>query len=173
MRALCAGLVTQLPPGLRVALLEYMAHLSMKDWEALGNDFVKLQFVTEDSSNPNEVPGLMDSVGALMEVLMAGGGAVNLSPDKTRELVDMVGLDPADLEDGGFMEGFATVMDNLSNPSAVVRSSSSHHDRTLGGGARAADLGAAFTDSAAAWFAVSCVQCATCLWRGVSTPSMP
>lgn len=114
------GLVTEVPPNLRVALLEYMAHLSMKDWRALGDDFVTLQFVTEDSVNPNEIPGLMDSVGALMEVLMAGGGAVNLDPTKTRELVDMVGLDPSELEEGGFMEGFASVLDNLANPSQVA-----------------------------------------------------
>jgi len=116
-----AGLVTEVPSNLRVALLEYMFHLSVKDWVALGNDFVELGFVTESSCNPNEVPGLMQSVGALMEVLMAGGGAVNLDPTKTRELVDMVGLDPNDLEDGGFMNGFASVLDTLSNPNQAVR----------------------------------------------------
>jgi aarF domain-containing kinase len=37
---------------------------------------------------------------------------------QSKELVDMVGLDPAEFEDAGFMDGFASVLTNLSNPSS-------------------------------------------------------
>jgi hypothetical protein len=35
------------------------------------------------------------------------------------ELVDMVGLEPEAFEGAGFMDGFSTVLTNLSNPSSV------------------------------------------------------
>jgi hypothetical protein len=62
----------------------YMAHLSLKDWRAVGDDFVKLQFVAEGSMHPNDVPGLMDSVGVLLDILMSGGGAANLDKLQAR-----------------------------------------------------------------------------------------
>lgn len=77
-----AGLVTEVPAKLRIYILEYMAHLSLKDWKAVGDDFVKLQFVAEDSKNPNEVPGLMDSVGVILDLLMGGGGMQSLDKVK-------------------------------------------------------------------------------------------
>lgn len=55
-----------------------MAHLSLKDWKAVGNDFVNLQFIAPGSMHPNDIPGLMDAVGAVLEVLMLGGGAKHL-----------------------------------------------------------------------------------------------
>lgn len=73
-----AGLVTEVPPQFRVYILEYMAHLSLKDWQGVGQDFVNLEFVAPGSVHPNSVPGLMDSVGVLLGVLMDGGGAANL-----------------------------------------------------------------------------------------------
>lgn len=76
--------MTSVPPKFRVYILEYMAHLSLKDWAAVGDDFVKLGFVADGSKNPNEIPGLMDSVGVLLDVLMAGGGAKNLNVVKVR-----------------------------------------------------------------------------------------
>lgn len=80
----CAGLVTEVPAKLRVYILEYMAHLSLKDWQAVGDDFVKLQFVAEGSKHPNEVPGLMDSVGVILDLLMGGGGMQSLDKVKVR-----------------------------------------------------------------------------------------
>ena len=71
---LIAGLVTEVPERFRVFILEYMAHLSLKDWQAVGQDFVNLQFIAEGSMHPNDVPGLMDSVGVVLEALMTGGG---------------------------------------------------------------------------------------------------
>ena len=79
-----AGLVTEVPEKFRVYILEYMAHLSLKDWRAIGNDFVKLQFVTEDSVHPNDVPGLMDSVGVILDLLMLGGGMSSLDNVQAR-----------------------------------------------------------------------------------------
>lgn len=73
-----AGLVTEVPPKFRVYILEYMAHLSLKDWQGVGQDFVNLEFVAPGSVHPNSVPGLMDSVGVLLGILMDGGGAANL-----------------------------------------------------------------------------------------------
>jgi aarF domain-containing kinase len=48
---------------------------------------------------------------------------------QSKELVDMVGLDPAVLEDAGFMDGFATVLDNLANPGSSTDHSASEKDR--------------------------------------------
>ena len=73
-----AGLVTEVPANFRVYILEYMAHLSLQDWKAVGQDFVNLQFVAPGSMHPNDIPGLMDAVGGVLEVLMLGGGAKNL-----------------------------------------------------------------------------------------------
>lgn len=159
-----AGLVTEVPANFRVYILEYMAHLSLQDWKAVGNDFVNLQFVAPGSMHPNDIPGLMDAVGGVLEVLMLGGGAKNLenirvrtphpftravvmnwwewggqlerlqqrrgdgprwmhagshpcaslpSPDgavlQDKNLLDNVGLDPGEMDQAGFMDGFATV----------------------------------------------------------------
>lgn len=79
-----AGLVTEVPQRFRVFILEYMAHLSLKDWQGVGQDFVNLEFVVPGSVHPNAVPGLMDSVGVLLEILMAGGGAKNLDKLQAR-----------------------------------------------------------------------------------------
>lgn len=38
---------------------------------------------------------------------------------QNKELVDMVGLDPADLDEAGFMDGFASVLSNLADPSSL------------------------------------------------------
>ena len=73
-----AGLVTEVPSNFRVYILEYMAHLSLQDWKAVGDDFVSLQIVAPGSMHPNDIPGLMDAVGSVLEVLMLGGGAKNL-----------------------------------------------------------------------------------------------
>eukprot|EP00892_Ulva_mutabilis_P008423 jgi/Ulvmu1/5953/UM026_0075.1 len=123
------GLVTEVPQQFRVYILEYMAHLSLKDWQGVGQDFVNLEFVAPGSVHPNAVPGLMDSVGILLEVLMGGGGAKNLDKLQNKELVDMVGLDPADLDDAGFMDGFASVLSNLADPSSLEGADSKDRER--------------------------------------------
>lgn len=79
-----AGLVTEVPANFRVYILEYMAHLSLQDWKAVGQDFVNLQFVAPGSMHPNDIPGLMDAVGGVLEVLMLGGGAKNLENIRVR-----------------------------------------------------------------------------------------
>ena len=61
-----AGLVTEVPSNFRVYILEYMAHLSLQDWKAVGDDFVNLQFVAPGSMHPNDIPGLMDAVGGCL-----------------------------------------------------------------------------------------------------------
>lgn len=104
-----AGLVTEVPANFRVYILEYMAHLSLQDWKAVGNDFVNLQFVAPGSMHPNDIPGLMDAVGGVLEVLMLGGGAKNLENIRDKNLLDNVGLDPGEMDNAGFMDGFATV----------------------------------------------------------------
>ena len=76
--------MTEVPEKFRIYILEYMAHLSLKDWRAVGDDFVKLQFVAEGSVHPNNVPGLMDSVGVILELLMTGGGMQSLDGVKAR-----------------------------------------------------------------------------------------
>jgi hypothetical protein len=101
--------VTEVPAKFRVFILEYMAHLSLKDWRAVGQDFVNLQFVAPGSMHPNDVPGLMDAVWAVLDILMQGGGAKNLDALQNKELVDQVGLDTTNLDEAGFMDGFATV----------------------------------------------------------------
>lgn len=76
--------MTEVPQQFRVYILEYMAHLSLKDWRGVGQDFVNLEFVAPGSVHPNDVPGLMDSVGVLLDVLMGGGGAKNLDQLQAR-----------------------------------------------------------------------------------------
>jgi hypothetical protein len=77
-----AGLVTEVPEKFRIYILEYMAHLSLRDWHAIGDDFVKLQFLDETSAHPNSVPGLMDSVGVILDLLISGGGMASLDKVK-------------------------------------------------------------------------------------------
>ena len=43
--------------------------------------------------------------------------------------MDMVGLEPENFEESGFMDGFASVLTNLSNPGDVASGSMSAEDR--------------------------------------------
>ncbi|KAL4458199.1 hypothetical protein ABPG75_013064 [Micractinium tetrahymenae] len=65
------GLVTVIPREYTLALLEYIAHLSVADWDSLIDDLVALGFV--DSVEDRE--SLVGPLGAILTQLSAGGGA--------------------------------------------------------------------------------------------------
>ena len=68
------GLVQEIPPHISLALVEYIAHLSVGDWEGVCGDLAKLGFVPPGAPDPVEA-GLAPALGAVLEQLSSGGGA--------------------------------------------------------------------------------------------------
>ncbi|PSC69658.1 putative aarF domain-containing kinase chloroplastic [Micractinium conductrix] len=65
------GLIQEIPRDYALALMEYIAHLSVGDWDSLVDDLVALGFV--DSVEDKQL--LVGPLGAILTQLTAGGGA--------------------------------------------------------------------------------------------------
>ncbi|GLC71027.1 hypothetical protein PLESTF_001062300 [Pleodorina starrii] len=74
------GLMTEVTPEQRLALVEYIAHLSTQDWEKLAVDLQTLGFIPP-SVDPREA-GLVEPLGRVMSQLVGGGGAAKVNIDK-------------------------------------------------------------------------------------------
>ncbi|PRW59939.1 eyespot assembly ABC1 kinase family [Chlorella sorokiniana] len=66
------GLIQEIPDNYAVALLEYIAHLSVGDWDSLADDLVALGFL-EGIQGSREA--LVEPLGVILTQLSAGGGA--------------------------------------------------------------------------------------------------
>ncbi|GAB4820396.1 hypothetical protein N2152v2_007442 [Parachlorella kessleri] len=69
------GLMTTVPPDYSLALVEYIAHLSVGDYEAIVDDLVTLGFM----KGGGDRSGLVEPLGVLLAQLTAGGGATNVN----------------------------------------------------------------------------------------------
>ncbi|GIM09389.1 hypothetical protein Vretimale_13253, partial [Volvox reticuliferus] len=74
------GLMTEVTPEQRLALVEYIAHLSTQDWGKLAVDLQTLGFIPK-SVDPSEA-GLVEPLGRVMSQLVGGGGAAKVNIDK-------------------------------------------------------------------------------------------
>ncbi|EIE22124.1 ABC1-domain-containing protein [Coccomyxa subellipsoidea C-169] len=74
------GLMTEVAPERRLALVEYIAHLSVQDWAGVAKDLVNLGFTPEGAPDPGEA-GLVEPLGAVLSQLSAGGGAKGINID--------------------------------------------------------------------------------------------
>ncbi|GIL59707.1 hypothetical protein Vafri_14435 [Volvox africanus] len=82
------GLMTEVTPEQRLALVEYIAHLSTQDWGKLAVDLQTLGFIPK-SVDPSEA-GLVEPLGRVMSQLVGGGGAAKVNIDKVT--ADLEGL---------------------------------------------------------------------------------
>ncbi|KAG2502091.1 hypothetical protein HYH03_000583 [Edaphochlamys debaryana] len=83
------GLMTEVTPEQRLALVEYIAHLSTQDWEKLAVDLQTLGFIPPEV-NPRQA-GLVEPLGRVMEQLTGGGGASKVNIDKVMADLEALG----------------------------------------------------------------------------------
>ncbi|EFN54445.1 hypothetical protein CHLNCDRAFT_24990, partial [Chlorella variabilis] len=69
------GLIQEVPRDYSLALMEYIAHLSVGDWNALADDLVNLGFVDDISDRER----LVGPLGRILTQLTQGGGAKNIN----------------------------------------------------------------------------------------------
>jgi aarF domain-containing kinase len=84
------GLMTQVPEDTSLALVEYIAHLSVSDWPAVAEDLVKLGFIPADAPSPR-TSGLAEPLGRILEQLVAGGGAAKVNIEGVLAELDSLG----------------------------------------------------------------------------------
>ncbi len=65
----------EVPRDYSLALMEYIAHLSVGDWNALADDLVNLGFVDDISDREK----LVGPLGSILTQLTQGGGAKNIN----------------------------------------------------------------------------------------------
>jgi aarF domain-containing kinase len=68
------GLVTDVSPETSLALVEYIAHLTVGDWDGVCRDLVRLGFIPPGAPDP-VASGLARPLGVILTQLSAGGGA--------------------------------------------------------------------------------------------------
>ncbi len=73
------GLMTVITPDQSLALTEYIAHLSVQDWEAVANDLVNLGFIPP-GVDPRDAR-IIEPLGQILEQLSNGGGAAGVNID--------------------------------------------------------------------------------------------
>ncbi|KAK9823974.1 hypothetical protein WJX72_006718 [[Myrmecia] bisecta] len=83
------GLMTEVSSEQSIGLVEYIAHLSMADWEAVTLDLQKLGFMPPGSPDPIAA-GLVAPLGAILSQLVGGGGARNINLDVVTAQLDEV-----------------------------------------------------------------------------------
>lgn len=68
------GMVLDVPKDLQLSLLEFIADLNAKNYEAVPQDLVKLQFVPEDKIEELRKSGLTVAISNMLELAAEGGG---------------------------------------------------------------------------------------------------
>ncbi|KAL4854874.1 Protein ACTIVITY OF BC1 COMPLEX KINASE 3 [Chlorella vulgaris] len=78
------GLIQEVPADYSLALLEYIAHLSVGDWDSLADDLVALGFVDSIQDKGK----LVGPLGIILTELSAGGGAKKVNIAVVMEEID-------------------------------------------------------------------------------------
>mmetsp|Transcript_58445 Transcript_58445/g.186321 ORF Transcript_58445/g.186321 Transcript_58445/m.186321 type:complete len:551 (+) Transcript_58445:644-2296(+) len=73
------GLMTEVTEDRRIALVEFIAHLSIEDYEAVALDLVKLGFVPEKMEH--SISDIVPILGEVMQQITQGGGAGKINLD--------------------------------------------------------------------------------------------
>lgn len=71
--------MTVISPEQSLALTEYIAHLSVQDWEAVANDLVALGFIPP-GVDPRDAR-IIEPLGQILDQLSKGGGATGINID--------------------------------------------------------------------------------------------
>ncbi|KAL0055837.1 hypothetical protein WJX82_004897 [Trebouxia sp. C0006] len=91
------GLMTEVTPKQSLALVEYIAHLSVEDWNGIARDLRKLGFVPADAPEMAEL-GLIAPLGNILSQLSQGGGAKGINIDAVTIALDELSKDyPIDI----------------------------------------------------------------------------
>ncbi|KAL3139585.1 hypothetical protein ABBQ38_003904 [Trebouxia sp. C0009 RCD-2024] len=91
------GLMTEVTPEQSLALVEYIAHLSVEDWDGIARDLRKLGFVPADAPEMAEL-GLVEPLGNILSQLSQGGGAKGINIDAVTIALDELSRDyPIDI----------------------------------------------------------------------------
>ncbi|KAA6425975.1 MAG: eyespot assembly ABC1 kinase family [Trebouxia sp. A1-2] len=91
------GLMTEVTPEQSLALVEYIAHLSVEDWNGIALDLRKLGFVPADAPEMAEL-GLIAPLGNILSQLSQGGGAKGINIDAVTIALDELSKDyPIDI----------------------------------------------------------------------------
>ncbi|KAG2445378.1 hypothetical protein HYH02_008842, partial [Chlamydomonas schloesseri] len=83
------GLMTEVTPEQRIALVEYIAHLSTQDWGKLALDLQTLGFIPPEVDT--QEAGLVEPLGRVMVQLVGGGGASKVNIDKVMSDLEALG----------------------------------------------------------------------------------
>eukprot|EP00198_Chlamydomonas_reinhardtii_P007169 XP_001696505.1 predicted protein [Chlamydomonas reinhardtii] len=83
------GLMTEVTPEQRIALVEYIAHLSTRDWGKLAVDLQTLGFIPPEVDT--QEAGLVEPLGRVMVQLVGGGGASKVNIDKVMADLEALG----------------------------------------------------------------------------------
>ncbi len=83
------GLVTEIDADRRLALVEYVAHLTAQDWEATVVDLVRLGFIPQEIADDKKKLGIVAPIlGSVLEQLSNGGGAKAVNVDEIGDQVE-------------------------------------------------------------------------------------
>ncbi|GAB5031515.1 Hypothetical protein NocV09_00600680 [Nannochloropsis oceanica] len=83
------GLVTEIEADRRLALIEYVAHLTAQDWEATVCDLVRLGFIPQEIADDKKKLGIVAPIlGSVLEQLSNGGGAKAVNVDEIGDQVE-------------------------------------------------------------------------------------
>ncbi|CAM9495053.1 unnamed protein product [Pylaiella littoralis] len=86
------GLMTEVEEDQRYALLEYVSHLTAKDYEATLNDLIVLGFIPKEIGEDPEKAGIVAPLLAtVLEQLSNGGGAKAVTVESVGEEVEELG----------------------------------------------------------------------------------
>lgn len=68
-----------------MALVEYIAHLSLRDWAAVPEDLRRLGFIRPEAPDSSVIA---EPLGRILTQLSVGGGAKGVNLDQVRALLD-------------------------------------------------------------------------------------
>ncbi|CAN0085410.1 unnamed protein product, partial [Discosporangium mesarthrocarpum] len=86
------GLMTEVAEDQRYALLEYVSHLTAKDYEATLNDLIVLGFIPKEiGEDPEKAAIVAPLLGTVLEQLSNGGGAKSVTVETVGEEVEELG----------------------------------------------------------------------------------
>lgn len=81
--------MTEIPEERRIALIEYIAHLTAKDWEATVADLVTLGFIPQDVVDDKAKLNIVAPIlGSVLEQLSNGGGAKAVNVEEIGDQVE-------------------------------------------------------------------------------------
>jgi aarF domain-containing kinase len=83
------GLMTEIQEEYSLTLLEYIAHLSIEDWDSVADDLTRLGF-TKPGAPSLKDSGLVPTLGSILRQLSEGGGAAKVDINKVLQELDLL-----------------------------------------------------------------------------------